>query len=199
MPRGERVFNVAMGLSVIGWGLMGFASSVHQRPWSVVITISFLHLCVGTLFLMRARAQRHGSWQTCAIAIPAVVVGGWVFQYSPNHWNSIAQALFVMGGVLTIFSFAFLGKCFAILPAIRGTATRGPYAWIRHPAYFGELSMVAGCLAALPLHWFQFVAMALAIVFCVVRIRAEESLLSTSENYRAYTNSVRWRLLPGVW
>ena len=154
---------------------------------------------VGVLFLFRWRAEKQGNLRTCLIAIPAVLVGGWVFRFAPQQWNIVSQIMFVSGGGLAMLSFAFLGRCFAVLPAIRGTVTSGPFAWIRHPAYLGELVMVVACVLAVPLNWQQPLVLIVGTLLFVARIRVEERLLSTGVAYQSYCRRVRWRLVPLVW
>src|SRR5881394_1048149 len=43
-----------------------------------------------------------------------------------------------------ICSVAVLGRCFGVLPDVRGLVTRGPYRLVRHPLYLGELTAVLG-------------------------------------------------------
>ncbi len=199
MSGSERWFNFLLGVSVLGWAGMGLISSWQQRPAAIILVIAALHLCVGILLIFRDQASAHGDLRACSIAVPAVLVGGWVLQFSPSQWNVWATGLFVVGGTVTVISFLFLGRCFAILPAVRGTVTRGPFSCIRHPAYLGELLMVAGCLFAIPFHWIQLAIGMLVLCLVVIRIQAEERLLLAGQPYESYAAKVRWRLIPLVW
>jgi protein-S-isoprenylcysteine O-methyltransferase Ste14 len=178
---------------------MGLVAGWQQRPAAIVIVIVALHLCVGFLLIFRDEADAHGDLLACSIAVPAVLAGGWVFQFSPSQWGGLAIGLFVAGGTLTIISLLFLGRCFAILPAVRGTVTRGPFSVIRHPAYLGELLMVAGCLYAIPANWIPLAIGMMVVWLVVIRIQAEERLLLTGKSYEVYAAKVRWRLIPLVW
>ncbi|MCP3960250.1 MAG: hypothetical protein GY719_20600 [bacterium] len=95
-------------------------------------------------------------------------------------------------------TFLCLGRSFAILPALRGVVVRGSYRLVRHPAYAGELLMIAGCVVARPVAG-SVAALLLAVPLVALRIRAEEELLMSRERYRSYAEQVRWRLVPGVW
>ncbi len=199
MIASQRIVDLSIGISVLGWATAGTWSNLGQRPVAILLATSLLHFMVGVLFVVRMRAKIEGDLRTCLIAIPAVLVGGWVFRFAPNHWNVPSQILFVTGGALAIVSFAFLGRCFAILPAIRGTVTRGPFSFIRHPAYLGELAMVVACVLAVPPHWGQPIVLTIASMLFVARIRVEERLLLTGDAYQSYCRRVRWRLVPLVW
>ena len=80
----------------------------------------------------------------------------------------------------------------------RGIICRGPYAWIRHPAYAAKnlswwllhlpfLASPAGCARLLLLN-----------VIYVCRALTEERHLSRDPVYREYMKKVKWRFIPGV-
>jgi protein-S-isoprenylcysteine O-methyltransferase Ste14 len=197
--RSNRVVDMALGTSILGWATMGTWSNLGQRPLAVLSATSLLHLMVGVLFLFRREAKIDGTLTASAIAVPAVLLGGWVFRFAPQDWSLISQCLFCAGGALAVVSFAYLGRCFAILPAIRGTVSAGPYGCVRHPAYLGELVMVVASLLAVPFHWSMPLMLIVAVTLFVARIHAEEGLLSTAEEYQQYCQRVRWRLVPYLW
>jgi len=198
MPRSESCFNVLLGISILSWAVLGFAASTHQRPVSVQVAISALHLCVAALIIGRARAEKHGSVFSSLASLPALLISGWSLRLAPSSWNVPAQIIFCAGASLAIVGFLYLGRCFAILPAVRGTVTRGPFRIIRHPAYLGELSMVAGCWLAAP-GWINVWPLLLVVPLVALRIVSEESVMAASPAYTAYTDKVRWRLIPLLW
>ena len=95
-------------------------------------------------------------------------------------------------------SLIYLGRNFAVLPALRSVTTIGPYAWIRHPAYAGEAVMALTCWLAGP-NWVGAFAVGMLVPFLAARILAEERVLSNDRAYEAYAKSVRWRLIRGLW
>ena len=99
------------------------------------------------------------------------------------------------GLLLALWSMFTLGQSFGIAPADRGLVVRGPYRWIRHPMYAGELLSVVGALMGNLTIWNASLGMALLTVL-VWRILTEERLIF---GYSAYRQQVRWRLLPWVW
>jgi protein-S-isoprenylcysteine O-methyltransferase Ste14 len=104
----------------------------------------------------------------------------------------------MIGACLAVVSFLCLGRCFAILPAVRGTVTRGPYRIVRHPGYLGELLMILGCCIA-GRRLLDLGPLVAAIPMVALRILAEERVLSTSVAYEKYAGQVRWRLIPLLW
>jgi len=169
-----------------------------MRPLLVRGVIALLHVVVGTLILCRTRVAQHGSWASCLAGVPALLTAGWALQAASPSWPLPAQMVFAAGGVLTAVSFLWLGRCFAILPAVRGTITGGPFRIVRHPAYLGEMVMIAACWMTVS-GASQIGPLAAAIPFVVLRILAEERVLLTSAAYAEYVQQVRWRLIPLLW
>ena len=106
-----------------------------------------------------------------------------------------ARFLSGLGLVLAVWSLATLGKSFGISPADRGLVVKGPYRWIRHPMYLGELvSYLAFCLAW-PGIW-NFALFFVLFAAVLLRVRWEEALVS---GYAEYARDTHWRLIYGVW
>ena len=197
----QRFFDVALGVSLLGWAAAGvWTGDVAARTAPARLTILVLNVVVGLLLILRAPARRHGSAWAILASLPSLVAAGAALKLAPalGSWPWLSSVLFVVGGCIAVASFLTLSRSFAILPSLRGVVTRGPYGIVRHPAYLGEVAMVAACGLArggaasvlLPL---------LAVALVVPRILAEERVLSTSARYREYTERVRRRLLPSVW
>lgn len=77
--------------------------------------------------------------------------------------------------------------------------TSGPYAYVRHPGYFGTILMNLAVPFMLNSLWALMPAVGVAVVL-IVRTRLEdETLQAELPGYREYTQKVRYRLLPGIW
>ena len=204
--RSERAANVLFGLNVWAWGVLGLTTtSLDQRWHAVRLCIATIHVVVGTLFVLRRPLIRSGCRIDIIKAIPAVVLSGFAFSHAGpcSEWPSFTTAIFVSGTVLTIAAFAALAKNFAVLPAVRGVTTSGPYRWVRHPAYLGETILALACCLA-KIDAIAVVILLATIVAVVLRARTEEGVFATasdecSAEYAAYRASVRYRIFPGVW
>ncbi|MBI5949802.1 MAG: isoprenylcysteine carboxylmethyltransferase family protein [Chloroflexi bacterium] len=133
----------------------------------------------------------------------AATGGGWLpFFLQPQDGlpaaaEIIGTAVQVAGLTCTIICFTYLGKSFGIVAANRGLKTHGPYGLVRHPIYVSHSITMTGFLIA-NFHPVN-VAMLAVITACqLLRIRAEERVLTDTADYAAYRAVVRWRLLPGV-
>ncbi len=81
----------------------------------------------------------------------------------------------------------------------RGIITRGPYAFVRHPAYAAKnagwwLESIRGFASP----WQLLFLLGWNAIY-YARSTTEERHLSADPDYRAYRARVRWRFLPGLW
>lgn len=90
-----------------------------------------------------------------------------------------------------------LGRSFGLSPANRGIVCRGLYRWLRHPIYLGYLIIHVGFVAANPSSW-NIAILTIADIALMRRAICEEATLVRDEEYRAYMDRVRWRVVPGV-
>jgi protein-S-isoprenylcysteine O-methyltransferase Ste14 len=194
----ERVRDVILGLTFLTWGVVGVATADRVTPGLALLTL--LNGAVGLLFLVRFPCARHGSWRLIAASLPSVAAGGVALHLAPplSDWPHGLEVLFVASGSFALVAFAYLSRSFAILPALRPIVVRGPYSFVRHPAYAGELCIVIACAAATG-GVVAFTLPPVALFLVVVRIHAEERLLLTEPAYVVYAKRVRFRLVPGIW
>lgn len=104
---------------------------------------------------------------------------------------SAAGLTIVIGGKLS------LGRSFGLMPANRGVVSTGLYRLVRHPIYMGYLITHTGFVVANPTLWnvLMLVAADLALMWRAV---CEEKTLQKDDAYRAYLQTVRWRVVPGI-
>ncbi len=75
----------------------------------------------------------------------------------------------------------------------------GPYRFVRHPGYLGNLVPLAGIVLALGSLW-TIIPAAFAAVVIIARTGLEDRTLRAElPGYAEYAARVRWRLLPGLW
>jgi protein-S-isoprenylcysteine O-methyltransferase Ste14 len=141
--------------------------------------------------VFRAQPAAQAVWPVQALAWLSACLP-LVMETPLSNWLALAS---LPGLLLNLWALAALGAAFSIAPADRGLVRRGPYRLLRHPMYAGALlsllPAVLGCPSARNLMVFG-----LFLASLVWRIRHEERLLG---GYACYAETVRWRLLPGVW
>lgn len=109
-------------------------------------------------------------------------------------WYQLVPGLIGYG--LILWSLITLGPRFGIAPADRGLTSRGPYQFVRHPMYLGELLFRLAMVFSTT-QWSMAACQAIALlVIQIWRILREENAI---EGYGCYTRIVPWRLIPGVW
>ena len=155
---------------------------------------------MGVLFVFRSKVRRHGGLRLLLMCLPSLAVAGWALKSAPEpvDWPAHAQIVFVVGAAIAIMSFLFLARSFAILPAVRDIVVRGPYVVVRHPAYAGELLMIGACCLSAP-GLDTALPLAAALPMVMLRVTAEERVLSSEAEYERYSKRVKWRVLPFIW
>jgi protein-S-isoprenylcysteine O-methyltransferase Ste14 len=110
-----------------------------------------------------------------------------------------ASCLLIIAGMsLAIWSLGCLGNCFGVFPEARGLVRSGPYRYVRHPVYLGEITAALGMTlaGASPALFALFVAFGLLQAW---RARLEERALETAfpeyQEYRRHS----WRLIPRLY
>lgn len=144
------------------------------------------------LLVTRCSQAAEASWPQKLIA--------WVSALLPlalriNDETLVGQVITGLGLLLVLWAMITLGRSFGIAPADRGLVKDGPYRFVRHPMYLGELISLAGAVIGAPSIW-NIVLMIVLLLSLLLRIRWEERAVF---NYGSYAGRVRWRLIPCVW
>lgn len=194
----DSFLNKILGLNIIAWGIIGFLDAPTISLVRVCITI--LNIVVGLLIFFRQYAPNGFKLNYRSFWLPALISNALVFKFSTPlfDWNISAQLLFLLGSIITLIAFLFLGKEFSIRPAFRNLIKIGPYHLIRHPAYLGESIMGIACVWAKP-NIYSGCLLVVFIVAQMLRIKEEELVLSANPQYKIYTTNTKWRLFPFVW
>jgi protein-S-isoprenylcysteine O-methyltransferase Ste14 len=203
---------VVFGLFLYGQtsGLVRHLEAGPGASWSALfwahlaqraLATAFMTLVVVLFLVRRPRIGQRSSWPgkiaafagTFALMVP--LASGVVEDNLPVLLAS--SVLMWAGTGWALLSLAFLGRCFGMLPEARGLVTRGPYRWVRHPIYLGE--MVAGLgLVAATLSGPLFLLFVLWCGLQYWRARNEERALETVFPAYARYRERTYRLLPGL-
>jgi len=130
--------------------------------------------------------QKRIAWLSAIVPFALQVQG------SPTF---IQAGIAVAGLALAAWGLFSLGKSFGIGPADRGLILHGPYHYLRHPIYAGELLALIAVLVGAPSPWNAGVV-GFLLLTVLLRNRWEERALG---GYSSYAHRVRWRLMPGLW
>jgi protein-S-isoprenylcysteine O-methyltransferase Ste14 len=172
----------ALLAGIVTWeqpSLLGWLNTAHN-------------LLVAVLYAVRLPAQksdRVGLYLgLLAALVPALGASGSQFANISLTWTLVGCA----GYLLILWSLARLGRRFGIGPADRGLVVSGPYRFVRHPLYSGELLLRLALSAGQPNAALVF---SVLLYLQVLRAWREEQVIA---GYAEYANAVRWRLIPGI-
>jgi protein-S-isoprenylcysteine O-methyltransferase Ste14 len=178
-----------IGLFAVGEYAMRFRSGIYKggvraERWSLPIVVAaVVGGMLGGLELARWHAASNGAagWPLFVVGLTLMAIGVVVRQW----------AIFVLGRFFTVDVRIHPGQT---------VVDRGPYRWVRHPAYTGLVVFFVGGGLALN-NWASLLVLALVpTAGLVVRIRSEERALlaGLGEDYQRYA-ATHSRLFPGIW
>jgi protein-S-isoprenylcysteine O-methyltransferase Ste14 len=133
-----------------------------------------------------------------------VATGGWLplaarpNDGSPDLAQAVGVAFQMVGLSATCIGFLYLGRSFGVVAANRGLKVNGPYRLVRHPIYLSHATTSFGFLLA-NLGYYNAGLLLIVAVCQIMRIQAEERVLTDTADYSAYKARVRWRLIPGLY
>jgi len=176
-------------------------SSLHSWLLFADAGLKTLVWAAFAVLIYRRRPSRRPSRSPVAFIACAGAILPAAFLASPDGdaalWAIVAgEGLVVVAVCFTLAAVLCLGTCFGVLPEVRGLVTRGPYRFVRHPVYVGEIAAFAGFVVASQ----QLVNVLPLVVFCAaqaVRLRMEEAALLEAfpAEYGAFAASTP-RLVP---
>lgn len=194
----ERVF--VLGLFV-RLALSVGAAVGHGATWFNFIQVGAEGLVV-VLVMVRRRAREvslnPADWALAFAATAGPLLIRPALGVQPLGPPVLAALLMIGGLVFQVWAKLTLRRSFGVAPAHRGLALGGPYRLVRHPIYLAYLLGQVGFLLLNPTAWNLAVYAASAFIQ-VLRIGAEERLLSRDPEYRRFQDQVRYRLAPGLW
>ena len=167
-----------------------------------VLTLAFCGLVVRA-YLRRGPATATDRNPLVWLAAPAGTLLPMVLGAVPPRpggaFRTVAELALTLSGLLfSVWAVRSLATNLSVVPQARGVVTSGPYRWVRHPLYLGEIVGVAGMALHVGRPW------ALALLLAEVglqmyRAHREEQLLARElhgyADYAARTS----RVIPGIW
>lgn len=169
-----------------------------QNTYAPLLLISEAAVVIFTL-IRRPTADislRLGDWLLAVTATAAPLL----IQPGLDVLPALAPlgVMLVLGGnVFQALAKLSLRRSFGIAPANRGIKADGLYRYVRHPMYAGYLVVHIGVLILMP-SVINLVIYAIGWWAQILRLRAEEDLLSQDPAYVAFKEKVRYRLIPGL-
>jgi protein-S-isoprenylcysteine O-methyltransferase Ste14 len=181
----------------IAWATMTglrLHQGVDGNPFCILLAVQSAVVAYLIVIRRPAREEAGLGWRAVAwvsALLPLALQAGGT-RLLPS-WAGAGMSALGLG--MAVWALWSLGEAFGVAPADRGLVTNGPYRWLRHPAYAGELVTVGGYALGNATAWNTGLFMLMAVCL-LLRIMQEEGLI---DGYGSYALQVRWRLMPGVW
>jgi protein-S-isoprenylcysteine O-methyltransferase Ste14 len=196
------------------------AGGLEGMDWGMELTYQLIFLCDTAVALVgysceslwlknrtRSVDRTLSGWAICLMCYPPFNDVAGLYLPLDQGGNALGLSLVmlvVLRGLSLVFFAIYLWATLALGVRFsnlsnKGIIARGPYRWVRHPAYvcknlawwMEKLPTLAGLHNLLPL-------LAWNAVY-VLRGLSEERHLRTDPAYQAYCERVRYRFVPGIW
>jgi protein-S-isoprenylcysteine O-methyltransferase Ste14 len=165
------------------------------KPLWAVETLIYAALL--SAFLMRVEpVERSSGWRDIAIPLIGAVLPFALLTSAP-HPAIAADPLLVqivfwwmtVASAITVWGVWTLRRAFSITVEARELVASGPYRWVRHPIYLGEI-VTAGAVATWRFSWINVAVLVLFATIQLVRARLEERKLARW--FPQYTSLLGW-------
>lgn len=207
---------------VVVLGAMFFLPAGTWRYWPAWIYCGALFgpMIVMTAYLLRrdpqllARRMKTGETQATQKKVIAVagllfygglLVPGFDFRFG---WSQLPLAVVLVANGVVVLGFVLFFRVLVAnsyaartieVEAEQEVVSTGPYAHVRHPMYSAVILIMLASPLALGSLW-AVLPMLLVVPLLATRIRNEEEVLREQlAGYPEYCDTVRWRLVPGIW
>jgi protein-S-isoprenylcysteine O-methyltransferase Ste14 len=193
----------AFSLLVFVVGVGGRMMAEHRHPGLLAERMRF------------GRKQEIKAWDRVlaplmgfSVLYPVVIVAGLDHYYA---WtNPLPPWVNVCGFIVTALGYALAvwalveNRFFSLMVRIqmdRGhtVCDTGPYRYLRHPGYAGNLLSSIAIALALGSGWTLIAALFACIISIIRTMLEDRTLLSELPGYAEYAGRVRYRLIPGIW
>ena len=155
------------------------------KSWDKMIMIAYSFLLIILLAVPGLDAVRY-NWSKVPIFVKALGFIGYIPAFSFACWAMKENAY--SSDVVRIQEDRGHTVC-----------TTGPYRYVRHPMYVGVILFVL-CFPLSLGSFYSFIPASLIVVLFILRTSLEDKTLQEElPGYKEYAQTVRYRLMPGVW
>jgi protein-S-isoprenylcysteine O-methyltransferase Ste14 len=219
----QTAVSAAFGVVLLGFALFASAGTLdYWQAWvfmavfAVATLVPSFYLAVKDPAALQRRMRGGPKAETRAvqkiiITVSLISVVAVLIISAVDHregWSHVPVPVVILGNVLVlaglalaqavVFQNSFAGASIRVESEQRVVST-GLYGVVRHPMYVGTVLLMIGIPLALGSYW-ALLAVVVTVPALAVRITDEEKMLRTElDGYAAYTEKVRYRLLPYVW
>ena len=211
---------LVVGLAMIAVLLFAPAGTFcFPGAWRLILLLFIPMVIIGVVFMIwapetlsrRLRAKEERTKQKGIVALSGLlfivcfIIAGLDFRFG---WSDIPGWVLWVCSIIFILSYGiyaevmreneWLSRSIEVIGGQK-VINNGLYGIVRHPMYTATIGM----FLTMPIimgSWWAFLVMFPYVPTIMVRIKDEEALLNTElEGYTAYTQKVRWKLIPYIW
>jgi protein-S-isoprenylcysteine O-methyltransferase Ste14 len=174
------------------------ANGIFASPLlSLLVTLlSALYMTV-IVVILAAAGRPLARYETLMPNLSAVVGGFGIYLFGMLEPATtqflgiyIPLALLAVGAAIVLWALRYLRRASSIVPQARTVVDHGPYRYVRHPMYLGNMLTIVGLGLIVSTPSALFLSF-ICLVLQIARARYEDQLLaSTFEGYRAYMSRV---------
>jgi protein-S-isoprenylcysteine O-methyltransferase Ste14 len=177
-------------------GLEGILVLIYR-----VLLVTYNVLLV-ILLLARSDAKATSSSMLPRIAAYAGTFGPFLLGFAESSEVTpglalVGVSLQAAGMAFVVYSLSILRRSFGVAPQVRELVRHGPYRYIRHPLYVGEIVALTGAVLVGP-SWQKLLILGVTAALQVYRAVQEERLMSRHDEDYAQYMKVTSRFVPGV-
>ncbi len=196
------VVPVAAVLLILDLAALTRGAAASALTWLGTLLVCCFYLLIIWGYLRRGPAVATSSSITARVAAVAATLTPFTFPLMHTAPPAAgrqyaADGLLVAGTAWAVWSLRYLGHNLSIFAQARELVDGGPYRWIRHPLYAGEIVSTLGLAAAAG----TITAFAIWLAFGALQgyrvLREEQVLLQALPRYRSYRSRTA-ALFPGI-
>jgi len=185
-------------------GVEGLSALDILAEINALFIMSF-YVFMASAYLQRTSPKRSShSWRDNAAAMgstfltaPLLVICSTSVS-SPFYLVLTGGVIAILGMAFAVYSLVSLGGNFSIIPQAREVVTKGPYKYMRHPLYLGEIVAISGFVMA-HVTAATITILAMLILLQIYRASREEKILASMfPNYDDYVSRT-FSFVPGIW
>ena len=181
---------------IFSWGMLIDFTRTHRLS-SLILTV-FETFIVFYSLCRPAPKQANTSIYDWTVALAGTFILLLLRPAPQVHGHPAVLTVQLIGMCISLAALFSLNKSWGLVAANRGIKTAGMYSVVRHPIYAGYFVSFAAYLVQ---NATAANAMIYAVFVCLelLRMGAEERLLSRDPDYVSYTRRIRWRVVPFVY
>ena len=181
---------------LFSWGML--TDFMHTHRLSSLILTFFETLIVFYSLFRPAPKQANTSLYDWSVALAGTFILLLLRPAPQVNDHPVVIAVQLVGMSISLAALFSLNKSFGLVAANRGVKRGGLYSVVRHPIYAGYFVSFAAYVtqnATIP----NVTIYAVFVCLELMRVTAEERVLSDDPEYVNYARSTRWRVVPFVY